>query len=90
MATDQQRERWHADQARIQRTADALRRASNQQHAVSLAGHAPVVPTDRYRVLALLDELSLAAGRGDLPDGVRRAALAVCEGLDREIEGKTR
>lgn len=90
MVTDQQRERWRADQVRIERTANELRRASNQQHAVSLVGHAPVVPTDRYRVITLLDALARGAGRGELPGPVRRAALDLCDGLDRELEGKTR
>lgn len=93
MATDQQRaERW-AEQRVISETADTLRARSRQeqaaadhqariQHDVTLS----VFPLDRFKVVRLLDELALAAGRGELPRGVRRSLLEVCDALNAEAE----
>ncbi|WP_461152355.1 hypothetical protein [Saccharopolyspora tripterygii] len=88
--TDRQWERRRADQARIETVADALRKASRQQQADSIAGHAPVIPTERWIVLRHLDALGLAAGRGELTDSVRRSALELCEAISRELDGETR
>lgn len=90
MVTDRQRERRRADQVKIEAVADALRRASRQQQAEALAGHAPVIPTERWIVLRHLDALGLAAGRGELTDSVRRSTLELCEAISREIDGRTR
>ena len=90
MVTDRQWERRRADQMRIETVADRLRHASRQQQADSIAGHAPVVPTERYVVLRHLDALGRAAGRGELPDSVRRSTLELCDALARELEGRTR
>ncbi|MGW1678520.1 hypothetical protein [Saccharopolyspora sp. NPDC002376] len=79
MTTDQQRAQYRAEQNLITKAAEELRQQSRQQQAESQVGRAPVVPADRYVFVGLLDELALAAGRGQLPDGVRRASLELCE-----------
>lgn len=44
-----------------------------------------VFPVSRYKVIGLLDELALGAGRGEPPHGVRRAVIDVCEALRVEV-----
>ncbi|WP_406691503.1 hypothetical protein REH65_05220 [Saccharopolyspora sp. ID03-671] len=94
MASTRQREQWWAEQRLITETAELLRCRARQQQAeadqearrdtgdVTLSAF----PLDRYKVVRLLDELALAAGRGDLPRDVRRAVMAVCDGLRAEAE----
>ncbi|SDZ51439.1 hypothetical protein SAMN05216215_108731 [Saccharopolyspora shandongensis] len=81
MTTDRQRAQYRAEQDLIIKAAEALRKQSRRQQAESQVGRAPVVPADRYVFVGLLDELALAAGRGELPEGVRRAGLELCEAM---------
>ncbi|MGW1679375.1 hypothetical protein [Saccharopolyspora sp. NPDC002376] len=79
MTTEQQRAKYRAEQDLITTAAETLRRQSRQQQAESQIGRAQVVPADRYVFVGLLDELALAAGRGELPEGVRRTTRELCE-----------
>ncbi|MGW5645047.1 hypothetical protein ACWEV3_40900 [Saccharopolyspora sp. NPDC003752] len=81
MTTEQQRAKYRAEQDLITKAAETLRQQSRRQQAESQIGHAPVVPADRYVFVGFLDELALAAGRGALPDGVRRKGLELCEAM---------
>ncbi|WP_190824745.1 hypothetical protein [Saccharopolyspora pogona] len=85
MTTEQQRAQWRRDRDRITQVAETLRRASRRQQAESQVGRAPIVPAERYVLVGFLDELALAAGRGDLPAGVRRVGLELCDALMREL-----
>lgn len=86
MTTEQQRAQWRRDKERIADVAETLRLASRRQQAESQVGRAPIVPADRYVLVGFLDELALAAGRGELPASVRRVGLELCDALMRELD----
>ncbi|GAB2677231.1 hypothetical protein GCM10027271_42570 [Saccharopolyspora gloriosae] len=79
MATRAQRERWREEGARLAQAAERAREEARRGQAAGLAGIAPIVPVSRYIWVGLLDELGWAAGRGELPGGVRRLALEMAE-----------
>ena len=72
----------------LQKAADKARSDASRGQAESKVRRAPIVPYDRFSFVGLLDELALAAGRGDLPDGVRRTAVELAEKLLAEDEEK--
>ncbi|MGW3469685.1 hypothetical protein ACWDKQ_14725 [Saccharopolyspora sp. NPDC000995] len=87
MVTHAQLRQRRADHDLIARTAECVRRRARRQQAESAVGRAPIVPYGRYVFVGFLDELALAAGRGELPAGVRRVGLELCEELLGETGG---
>jgi hypothetical protein len=81
MATQRQLQQRRADHDLIARAAESVRTHARRQQAESAVGRAPIVPCERYVLVGFLDELALAAGRGELPAGVRRVGLELCEKL---------
>ncbi|MFI0462770.1 hypothetical protein ACH347_01675 [Saccharopolyspora sp. 5N102] len=84
MTTQRQLYQRRADHDRIARAAESVRRHARRQQAESAVGRAPIVPADRYVLVGFLDELALAAGRGQLPADVLRVCLELCEKLIAE------
>ena len=75
--------RRRADRDLIAAAADVARKEAARGQAEHAAGRGPIVPYDRYVFVGLLDELSLSAGRGELPEGVRRLAVELAEKITR-------
>ncbi|MEV0699791.1 hypothetical protein AB0I53_18050 [Saccharopolyspora sp. NPDC050389] len=77
---------WRRRQERelLRAAAEKLRGEARREQAEAAVGRALIVPYERYVVVGLLDELSLAAGRGELPDGVRRLAVELAEKILKE------
>jgi hypothetical protein len=84
MATQRQLHQRRTDHDLIARAAESVRHHARRQQAESAVSRAPIVPADRYVLVGFLDELALAAGRGELPAGVRRVGLELCEKLITE------
>ncbi|MBB5158396.1 hypothetical protein [Saccharopolyspora phatthalungensis] len=88
MVTQRQLHQRRADHDLIALAAEAVRRHARRQQAESAIGRAPIVPGDRYVLVGFLDELALAAGRGELPADVRRVGLELCEKLIAEARNQ--
>ncbi|QUH03191.1 hypothetical protein HUO13_22295 [Saccharopolyspora erythraea] len=76
--------RRRSDRDLLARAAQVARRQAAQGQAESAVGRAPIVPYARYVFVGLLDELALSAGRGELPEGVRRLAVELAEKVVEE------